>query len=113
MSPSAWHLRRRANAPDVATETALIYASHPELDPVADHRLVEQRAVALVHYARATVALEAGEWQASVIAAARDFGNRAERLERAVHERNIARHKAAAGIAAPDPKAYAGPRSAS
>jgi hypothetical protein len=75
------------NAPDVADEVALTFATHPHLDPIADFRLVEQLALAAVKYGRAVLAMETAGWTAQLIAAARDFGNRAERLERAVHQR--------------------------
>jgi hypothetical protein len=66
----------------------VIFAIHADLDPVADHRLVEALAIATVHHAKAVLAIEEAGHLATLLAAARDFGNRAERLERAVHERN-------------------------
>lgn len=75
------------NTTAVADEIAVTFATHPHLDSIADYRLVEQYSLATVRYARACIAIEADGWSATLIAAARDFGNRAERLERAVHQR--------------------------
>lgn len=103
-----------ANARDVAVEIDLIFATHAHLDPLADRRLVESLAVASVHYARATQAIDREGWQQQLIAAARDFGNRAERLERAVHERERERAKAAQTVAsAADLDAYRRPKAVS
>lgn len=82
-----------ANSVDVATETAIIFATHEDLDRVADHRLVEALAIAAVHHARAILAIDAEGYKPVLTGAARDFGNRAERLERAVHERNRERRR--------------------
>jgi hypothetical protein len=103
-----------ANAPDVAMETALIYAARPSLDPIADRRIVEQLATASVQYARATVALsESDNWGSTLVAAARDFGNRAERLERAVHQRAQERAREAAKPNADDLAQYRRPKAVS
>lgn len=96
-----------ANLPDITTEVALIYAARPSLDPIADRRLVEACATASAQYSRAVVAMERDGFTSALVAAARDFGNRAERLERAVHERANERAKAqAAATARPDLSAY-------
>lgn len=95
------------NIPDVTVEVGLIFAARPTLDPIADRRLVEACALASCQYARAVVAMEAEGFTSALVAAARDFGNRAERLERAVHERAAERAKAqAAATARPDLSAY-------
>jgi hypothetical protein len=80
-----------AATPEIAIETALIFASHGSLDPIADHRLCESLAIARVHYGRAVAAIAAEGYTANLVAAARDFGNRAERLERQVAERDVQR----------------------
>lgn len=94
------------NAQDIANEAAIVFAAHPDLDPVADHRLVEALAIASVHHARAVLAIDEQGYQSTLVAAARDFGNRQERLERAVHERDRERRKARQASAAVDLDRY-------
>lgn len=84
---------RIANAQDVATETAIVFAANADLDPISDHRLAEALAIATVQHARAVLAIDEKGYQPTLVAAARDFGNRQERLERAVHERNRERSR--------------------
>jgi hypothetical protein len=88
-----------ANRPDIDVETALIFAAHPALDPVADRRIVEGLAIASTQHRRAVLAIEeagtAGmrdsvltHWEGRLAALS-------ERLEQAVHARAIERARAA------------------
>jgi hypothetical protein len=81
------------NDPDVAVEVALVYAARPALDPVKDRRLVERVALDHVRYFRACHAIEEQGLSPQLQAAARDFGNRAERGEKLLHERNRERQQ--------------------
>jgi hypothetical protein len=75
------------NDADVAVEVGLIYAARPALDPITDRRLVERVALDHVRYFRACQAIEEHGLTALLQASARDFGNRAERGEKLLHER--------------------------
>jgi len=76
-----------SNFPDVATEIALTFAAHGHLDPIADARLVEQYAIALTQQRKAIVAMAGG--MSSVLTSYESrLSALAERLERAVHERD-------------------------
>lgn len=75
------------NAQDVSTEHALIIAAHPALDPVVDHRLVEDLALARVQRNRALIAIEAEGMTSTLTSYLARLMPLVERLERAVHER--------------------------
>jgi HPt (histidine-containing phosphotransfer) domain-containing protein len=82
---------RVAALPDIETETALIMATHPNLDQLADHRLAEQAASASVQAQRVLLAMqEEGMIPALTTYHARLSGL-VERLERAIFERDRAR----------------------
>ncbi len=74
--------------PDVTVEVALTFGTHPDLDEIADARLVEQYALAAVHHRYASLRMGSLErFDAQLGAYASRLGALAERLERAVHER--------------------------
>lgn len=76
-----------ANQPDTATECALTYASHPDLDPIADLRLVESYALAAVQYRRAVVAIYRDGMTPVLTAYSTRLAALVERLEAKVHDR--------------------------
>ena len=75
------------NAPDVATEVALIYAARPSLDPIRDSRLVELLATTNVQRHRAIAAMERDGLSQQLTSYDSRLAALVERLERAVHER--------------------------
>jgi hypothetical protein len=77
-----------SNRPDVANEIAVLYATHPHLDPLADRRLVEALALALVQQRRAIVAMQTEGMTSTLTSYESRLSALAERLERAVHERD-------------------------
>lgn len=74
-------------APDVATEIALTYASHPSLDPIADRRLVELASTVRVQRHRCLVAIERDGLTQPLTSYDRALAALEERLERSVRER--------------------------
>lgn len=92
---------------DVATEIALTYAVRPALLPLEDYRLVEDLAIVRVRHRRAIEAINADGPTANLTKWESNLGARAERLERAVHERAAQRaREQAAGASRPDLSAY-------
>jgi len=88
--PGAWQhgtFSVVANAADVSVEHALVLASHPTLDPVADHRLIEDLCLARVQRNRALLAIEAEGMSTTLTSYLARLMPLVERLERAVHER--------------------------
>jgi hypothetical protein len=75
------------NAPDTATECALTFASHPDLDPIADLRLVETYALAAVQFRRAIAAIDAQGMTPVLTAYSSRLAALVERLEQKVHDR--------------------------
>jgi hypothetical protein len=75
------------NSADTATEVALTFASHPDLDGIADLRLVETYALASVQYRRAIAAIDAQGITPVLTAYSSRLAALVERLERAVHDR--------------------------
>lgn len=73
--------------PDVLTEIDLIYVANPHLDPVRDHRLVEQLASCSVRQARAVAAIDAEGMTDLLTAYVSRLDTLVERRERAVHDR--------------------------
>ncbi len=82
-----------ANQRDVQIEVALIYVARPNLDPIADLRLVEQLATANVQRHRAIAAMEGEGFTQTLTSYASRLDALVERLERAVHERDRERAK--------------------
>lgn len=73
--------------PDIAMEIEATFIRLPALDRIGDRRLVERVAADHVRYMRCLERIEADGLSTALQAAARDFGNRAERGERALYER--------------------------
>ena len=84
-----------ANERDASVEAALVYASHPGLDPIADRRLVEQLALASVQHRRALIAIETDGLTSLLTSYVIRLGQLVERLEHAVHDREKERYAAA------------------
>jgi hypothetical protein len=80
-------------APDIADEAAMIYATHPFLDPIADRRLVELTAVAHVQHGKAVRALEEQGYTTTLVRYESDLGKRLERHLQAVHDRDRQRQR--------------------
>jgi hypothetical protein len=78
---------RTANERDASVEAALIYATHPDLDDLADRRLVEQLALASVQHRRALLAIEEQGLTPTLTSYVIRLGQLVERLEHAVHDR--------------------------
>jgi hypothetical protein len=78
---------KSANARDVAVEVTLIYGTMPDLDDLADRRLVEQLALASVQHRRALLAIETDGLTGTLTSYVIRLGQLVERLERAVHDR--------------------------
>ena len=76
-----------ANQVDSATEVDLTYATHPDLDDLADLRLVETYALASVQYRRAIAAIDAQGMTPTLTSYSSRLAALVERLERAVHDR--------------------------
>jgi hypothetical protein len=88
--PSGWRHGTFAilsNSPDVMTEHALILAAHPGLDPVQDHRLVEDLALARVQRNRALIAMEDDPKSSILTSYASRLFALIERGERTIRER--------------------------
>lgn len=83
------------NAPDVATEAALIFAARPSLDLIRDARLVELLATTNVQRQRAIAAMERDGMSSQLTSYDARLAALVERLERAVHERERERIKEA------------------
>ena len=81
------------NAPDVATEVALVYAGRPALDPIRDTRLVELLATTNVQRQRAIAAMQREGMSQQLTSYDARLAALVERLERAVHERERERIK--------------------
>jgi len=75
------------NSADVTIEHALIIAANPSLDPIIDHRLVEDLALARAQRNRAMIALESEGMTSTLTSYLSRLMPLVERLERAVHER--------------------------
>jgi hypothetical protein len=87
--------------PDVSTETMLIFATRPALDPLRDRRLVELLATSNVQRQRTLLAIEAEGMTSTLTSYESRLAALVERLERAVHERErerIQEHKAATAV---------------
>jgi hypothetical protein len=78
---------RTANERDASVEAALLYVTHPDLDDLADRRLVEQLALASVQHRRALLAIEADGLTPVLTSYVIRLGQLVERLEHAVHDR--------------------------
>jgi allophanate hydrolase subunit 1 len=100
-----------SNRPDVANEIALIFATHPHLDPLADRRLVEALALALVQQRRAIVAMQTEGMTSILTSYESRLAALSERLERAVHERDQQRAAAKGKAGAVDLSRYGQPAS--
>jgi hypothetical protein len=75
------------NEVDAATEVALVFASHPSLDGIADLRMVEAYCLASVQYRRALQAIDRDGMTAVLTAYSSRLAAICERGERAVHDR--------------------------
>ena len=75
------------NQLDVQTEVALVFASHPLLDPIADRRLVELYATTNVQRHRCLIAMQEHGLTAQLTSYDSRLAALVERLERAVHDR--------------------------
>ena len=100
-----------SNRPDVANEIALIFATHSHLDPLADRRLVEALALALVQQRRAIVAMQTEGMTSILTSYESRLAALSERLERAVHERDQQRAAAKGKAGAVDLSRYGQPAS--
>lgn len=98
-----------SNGPDVACEVALAYALHPHLDPLADRRLVEELALALVQRRRVVLAMQTEGFTAVLTSYESKLAPLSERLERAVHERDQQRAAAKGKAGAVDLSRYGQP----
>ena len=76
-----------ANEADVALEVAVTYAAHPLLDPIADFRLAQQFALALVQRMRALAAMQEYGLTAQLTSYDARLAALCERAERAIYER--------------------------
>lgn len=76
-----------AALPDMQTEVALIFASHPALDPIRDTRLVEHLAMITVRARRLHLELDAQGPTPVLTSYSARLDPLLERLERSVHER--------------------------
>jgi len=76
-----------ANERDASVEVALLYATHPGLDALADRRLVEQLALASVQHRRALIAVEADGLTSTLTSYVTRLAALIERLEAKVHQR--------------------------
>lgn len=76
-----------ANERGASIEAALLYVTHPDLDDLADRRLVEQLALASVQHRRALLAIEADGLTPTLTSYVIRLGQLVERLEHAVHDR--------------------------
>lgn len=76
-----------ANRPDVIVEHGLILAAHPALDPIVDHRLIEDLSLARVQRNRALLAMESAGMTPTLTSFLARLMPLVERLERAVHDR--------------------------
>lgn len=94
------------NLPEVAMEVELIYATHEHLHPLEDFRLVELTATTHVKHRRALLGIEKEGMTPTLTRYEMDTGKRLERLERAVHERNVMRMRARQREEAVDLSAY-------
>lgn len=83
--------RRVALLPDVALEIEATFIRFPALDRITDRRLVERVAADHVRYMRVLERIEDEELSMPLQAAARDFGNRSERGEARLYEREHSR----------------------
>ena|SRR2546423_12149043 len=83
------------NQLDVQTEVALVFASHPLLDPIADRRLVELYATTNVQRMRCLIAMSEHGLTAQLTSYDSRLAALVERLERAVHEREQERRTVA------------------
>lgn len=79
--------------PDVSTETALIFATRPALDPIRDRRLVELLATSNVQRQRTLLAIEAEGMSSTLTSYESRLAALVERLERSVHERERERER--------------------
>jgi hypothetical protein len=97
-NPGAWRhgvFSIVGNQLDVMTEVALVFASHPLLDPIADRRLVELYATTNVQRQRCLIAMQEQGLTAQLTSYDSRLAALVERLERAVHEREQERIAAA------------------
>jgi hypothetical protein len=78
---------RVANQVDVACEIALTMAAHPDLDPIADLRLVESYCLASTSYRRALEAIEQDGLTAVLTSCAARFAQLEERQEERIRVR--------------------------
>lgn len=94
-------------APDVTVEVALLDATHPDLDPVRDRRLLEDLALADVQRHRALLALgsDLGAVETDRLKTLTAYESKlaalVERLRRQVHEREQLRIRARDAAARP------------
>lgn len=84
-------LARVNAAPDVALEVEAILALHPGLEQLRDRRLVEQLAWATISCARCLEAIARDGMTPTLTSYHARFAMLAERLERAVHDRELER----------------------
>ena len=100
-----------SNRPDVANEIALIFATHPNLDELADRRLVEELAISLVQRRRVFLAMQTEGFTAVLTSYEARIGPLCERQERAVHDRDQQRAAAKGKAGAVDLSRYGQPQS--
>lgn len=82
---------RVCNQVDVANEIVVTLAAHPDLDPIADLRLVESYCLAATSYRRALEAIERDGMSSTLTSFAARFAQLEERQEARLYERAKAR----------------------
>ena len=78
---------KTANERDASVEAALLFATHPGLDELADRRLVEMLSLASVQHRKALLAIEADGLSPTLTSYVIRLGQLVERLEQRAHDR--------------------------